>query len=1275
MGENQQSVIPQRNGTTQQNRLSKKLLPEFVPIDERQVSDFLAYIAEYAELIPFYDEHHEKVGNWKPFFTKDISVFLASIVSMDLEGVNDAFEHKVQLIQNTFNQAEKQNHFGEMLQFILDIATRFNDWMGHIMTINRTGGDFEANVELELYKLINQQLASPLTKVYAFAVGAKELKIISKLPEFDTESLYGAWKFTKAKKGGALYRGLSSGEKLSNALIELRILYRSFFNGLEYLVARFRDLFQRSIDEKNDHKPDIGLFITFLHLFRHLQDDINTLSERHLDFYFREILEQQNREAIPDEVNLILEPARTTSSYRLEEGARFSAGLDENGKEIIFESLGSTEINKTQIQSIRSVFVSRILENQVGTYKLVTGLYASPVANSRDGRGAAFDHPGEDWPLFGEEQYKSGLDTMEDATVGFALESPLFFLAEGNRRVKIHIDFKESTTEIFKKLIEDLADEPSDAGYRDAFYEVFGREKNAGFRVLVSTEEGWVDMANEEASNQIFIDSPKPWRFNGLTIGFTIPASSPPVVPMSRPGENFRMRYPMVKFLMNPSRSPYLYSFLENMEMSQVKIEVEVDKVRDMVLYNDLGRLDASQPFQAFGPTPGLGSYMLVGNSEIFKKPLSNLRFEVEWKNLPHGGLEKYYEGYFDSGKAKITEETIKVRMSALSGNEFKPEGGEKELVFPLFDEQGLVTSSFQIKDLEKLNIRHDADLGEVVYYDNNTEVGFFKFEMIWPREGFGNGIFQDRFAEVVQNNASLDEDVEKKKVPNPPFIPVAKTITLTYKAEETITLEKADPKSRLTVYHITPFGAGEVFSGADLKMEKPLLIPVFDHDAYCYLGLKDLNPPQDLSLLFQLVAGETKRARTFQMPDLEWSFLSDNEWIPLQSINLLGDTTDGFTTTGIVKLHIPGKITRNNSVMPSGMHWIRVSLVGNTENVCRATDVYSQAITAQWVNNGESERLRSPLPAGAIRGLKRKIPQIKTVTQPYPSFNGQPTETDHEFYRRISERLRHKSRAVNIWDYERLVLGKFHTIHQVKCMTYLTDPQYIPPGEVRVVVVPGVNHSTQALTPKVNYKALANITSVLKSSASPFINLRVDNPTYEYVRVNCKVKFIEGHNNGHSLERLKKDLERFMCPWLDGNRTEFNIGGSIKVDSILNFMKELEYVKFITAFQVLHFYVGNEEVGEWSYHTTADPGLEKELKEEVQATKPWSVLVPDMDHQFEIIQQEIPEAPEFSRRPVSFQSRIQITQSHIRILKKKKEIRKYNSAGYQQSDTLKIFV
>ena len=120
--------------------------------------------------------------------------------------------------------------------------------------------------------------------------------------------------------------------------------------------------------------------------------------------------------------------------------------------------------------------------------------------------------------------------------------------------------------------------------------------------------------------------------------------------------------------------------------------------------------------------------------------------------------------------------------------------------------------------------------------------------------------------------------------------------------------------------------------------------------------------------------------------------------------------------------------------------------------------------------------------PRTAIKKFAPPIAGIAGVRQPYTSSGGRQAEEDALFYTRVSERLRHKQRALTAWDYERLVLGQFPDIYKVKCIpaSLAQDPDN--PGSVRLVVIPDIRNKRpfDPFEPKASADMLANIKEFL---------------------------------------------------------------------------------------------------------------------------------------------------------------------------------------------------
>lgn len=229
----------------------------------------------------------------------------------------------------------------------------------------------------------------------------------------------------------------------------------------------------------------------------------------------------------------------------------------------------------------------------------------------------------------------------------------------------------------------------------------------------------------------------------------------------------------------------------------------------------------------------------------------------------------------------------------------------------------------------------------------------------------------------------------------------------------------------------------------------------IIQEEGMLFIGIENLYPLQSISLLFQFAEGSAEDEDN-DPPEIHWSYLTNNEWRPLKTENLVSDGTYGFQATGIVKIDVPADITSHNSIMPDNLVWFSASVKEKSNCIPMLVDVVAQAVVASFKDNGNAQsHFDMALPAGSISKLVVEVDEVSSVNQPFASFDGKHKEIGKEFYTRVSERLRHKARAITAWDYEHLVLDRFPSIYKVKCITH-TDPNCLCPTPT---VVPDDKH------------------------------------------------------------------------------------------------------------------------------------------------------------------------------------------------------------------------
>ena len=106
----------------------------------------------------------------------------------------------------------------------------------------------------------------------------------------------------------------------------------------------------------NTHPAHYALFLAFLKLFRLALADINTITQRHLDFYYKEVLRLIPKAAQPNKAHVLVELAKMTDEYALPQGTLLKAGKDSAGKEVLYELDKETVFNKAKVAQLKSIY-------------------------------------------------------------------------------------------------------------------------------------------------------------------------------------------------------------------------------------------------------------------------------------------------------------------------------------------------------------------------------------------------------------------------------------------------------------------------------------------------------------------------------------------------------------------------------------------------------------------------------------------------------------------------------------------------------------------------------------------------------------------------------------------------------------------------------------------------------------------------------------------------------------------------------------------------------
>lgn len=1188
----------ERDGTSQAQRLLAALDPSYVSVDERKPEDLLMFALKYAEQLKYFNDKNVPDGDWVGFLKNDVSTLVAIIARTDLDKYRDEFNGYYDAVfAKGVSLANAEIALKKLFDPIKEILEQVDAWYlacdervklkadlnlyyqsifaqayAQLISIDRGGEALSADVALGVAQIkLNDTWILKIPLDYRISSITDDSEVLPTPPDL---SAYAPTDPSDVSEYG----------KIKAAALAISLIFDRFINTLISIIDKTPGYLQESLESFPYHKAHTGLFLSFIELFGEAQNHINQITKRHLDFYYENVLQLARHDAVADKVHVIFELAKIVSgTFQVDKLSLLKAGKDASGKSVFF----STDEDIVVSHAAASIFSSIFIDADSTSH--TTALYASPKANSSDGLGGELDKDIPQWKAFGESQKNktASARSMPNAVLGFAIASPQLILNEGKRTI----------TAIF--TFETALDTTQQAKFENKSFYTFGLTGPKGWLTLDLTQ------TIPGITQGIVLSA------DGLTLTCTmgLDETQPALAAYSSKLHQGTLStsWPVLMVMLNNVSNDNLFPLLNDAKISSIKLKVEVDKVKKLIVQNDQAKFDPSKPFAPFGVQPSEGSTFFIGSEEIFYKKLSSLDLHINWHEVPTTDLDAntsdlatYYGDYdiviettatsslstaHPGDKTKITSNSsFTTKLAFLSKKQWVQfdnlsTAATNEDVFSIFDDTNAkeervisLPSSTSQSFFDALDRAPDS--GELLEYTNDVQRGFMRLVLQNPD-------FQHRIYPSLLMKAALISTL-KGTVINPPYSPVIKSIYAHYVSEQEM---QADTDN---FFHLHPFGF-ESITVPKIGVAQPL-IPSFDihsddndtaivkqQEGMLFIGLENANPDESVSMLVQVV--EDSGNPDVTKPDkVYWSYLQENTWVKLQQSQILTDTTNGFLTSGIIKLAIPSDATTDSTVMGSGYTWLRASTTEHTSALCNVLDIRTQAVQASFHDaSNDLSRLATPLPAATITKLDQPLPQIKGVTQPFASSGGKLPELGNEYYRRVSERLRHKGRGIMMWDYERLVLENFPSIYKVKCVNHndynCTTNAELKPGSISVVVISNLRNQTQvdSLKPSTSIGTREAIKTYLQKRCSRFVRMEVVNPTYEEIQVDFKVKFTKQFDadKGYYRNVLEKDIMNFLAPWAFDLGKDIMFGGKIHASYIINFIEEREYVDYITDFKM----------------------------------------------------------------------------------------------------------
>lgn len=1213
-----------RDGTSQAARTLAALDPAHAPVDGRDVAGWLEYLRRLARYLRFHDPEGRPAGDWTPFIERDASVIAAEVASWDAQRERRALMADAAVVARGEDPDGARRAFRRLLDRLFALALRIDrarsvraEGLAFPETLRQhVRGGLHLHIRLLIGMLAKAQDLKLLAEPAADA-GVTAEQVLSTGLGTDWWSIEpgASWQaLVRTTTGESRVFGQSTettARRLARAVEYLLPVVEDFARAVARTSEAAQGDLRRTLTDWPWHEPPMALVLAFLQLFRHARQSLDELTGKHLEYHYCDVLGLRPRGAAADRAYVVFQLTRQAEPQVLPAGAVVLAGKDGAGRPLRYALEEELRVSPAAVGAFRTVHRTR------------AGITAALVADSADGRGAPLLPGKAGWPMFGSAGHGA-------ARIGLAVASPLLLLSGGARTVVLTLTlaplpaakptdppppaWRDSDVTLFRaeltaakawtpatvasatlrgdalelRLVLGAASPPVTA-YDGARHEGSLDTTWPVCRVLVDTRQpGYGVLAGRAVAGvDLTVEVRGAPGLEVVTESGRVNPAKPcmPFGPQPLPGSHFSVR--CSELADKPITA--LSLDLEWLEPGSGKLDEHyaayLSEYRVAAGLRDLFKVTLSagsgDELERGEPTtmlPAEGSTRRMYTAKLPPGAVDTIRVEFVapaegfghrlYPRLQAEAVQGAIQQALDRSQATTIEQLIQLlgqvmsleeKLSTAEANRVKTACEELKAELVRSRQQAEVASVEELALLLRQAIARDERWKGARELQTAAEKLLARLK--------------DAAADVARGRGKtpgVTAPPTPPALPKPPMTARLSGLALTYTARTTVGGAIAGEDPKLRFYHYHPFGETPERPGPDTP-----LLPRHADEGELYIGLTGARPQERLHLLVHLAEGTGNAS--IDPPPVTWAYLgADGAFRPLTGEALV-DGTRGLVRSGLLTVLLPGDAAAGGTRMPAGSHWLRASVGVGTNVFGEVVAVHAQAARVVLLEPEQhAAHLARPLAPGCLQKLERSPLAIKKVSQPLASFGGRAPETARspEFMRRVSERLRHKQRAITPHDYETLALEAFPTLHKVRCLNH-TRPapdgdREASPGSVTLVIIPRLAApATRApFTSVASPALLTEVKEFLAPLAGPWVRLHVVNPLYETVRLAFGVRFARGGDPALLKPRLREELDAFLSPWAFAGQ-EAVFGGTLHRSTLMGFVGGRPYVDYVTDFRV----------------------------------------------------------------------------------------------------------
>ena len=372
-----------RDGTHQAQRTSGAPDPARVPVDERRPEHAMVFASAYAAYLRYYDLDDVEQDTWQDFFAADVSAQLAVAAVEDVT----VYRTTLKALLRSLEDPELPASAPAMIAALGAVFDCLGTLARRLDTLQQ-GLPAAQPLRATLGNLIRSQLSPMLQRLIGYYLAGDALGVVDRaappagdvlilgqpLESFDAlitgPGLSSEWPDGVGVVGWAAYVAVDpepyKGAYGPSAAAVDQVNHLATHNLFTAICDTFLAVYARVVDEAraaveatfewDGHEPHYALFLAFLKLLEYARDEANTLTARHLEFYYRDVLRLAERPAEPGQAHVLVELAKHIDAHLLSGGTLLKAGKDDTGADAHFAVDRDLVANEAVVADLKKLY-------------------------------------------------------------------------------------------------------------------------------------------------------------------------------------------------------------------------------------------------------------------------------------------------------------------------------------------------------------------------------------------------------------------------------------------------------------------------------------------------------------------------------------------------------------------------------------------------------------------------------------------------------------------------------------------------------------------------------------------------------------------------------------------------------------------------------------------------------------------------------------------------------------------------------------------------------